>query len=164
MATCAKCGGQLLEGATFCGSCGTPVASPASPSVAAGGGPAAAAAPATASSGLAPNVAGALAYVTLIPPILFLVMEPYNRDKFIRFHSFQCLFLTGAAIVASIAVMILTFIIGLVPVIGWIIGLLLWLGFCLGFFVLWVLCIYKAYQNQCWQIPVIGKLAAQQAG
>ncbi len=129
----------------------------------ASGGAAATAAP-TASSGLAPNVAGALAYVTLIPAILFLVMEPYNKDKFIRFHSFQCLFFTGGLIVASIVVMILSFILGLIPVIGWIIGLLLWLGFSIGFFVLWLVCLYKAYQNQCWQIPVIGKLAAQQAG
>lgn len=164
MATCAKCGGQLLEGATFCGSCGTPVASTVSTAPVASGGGTPTAAPAAASSGLAPNVAGALAYVTLIPPILFLVMEPYNKDKFIRFHSFQCLFLTGGVIVASIVVMILSFILGLIPVIGWIIGLLIWLGFSIGFFVLWILCIYKAYQNQRWELPVIGKLAAQQAG
>ncbi len=164
MATCAKCGGQLLEGATFCGSCGTPVTSTVSPSTAAGGGAAAAAAPATASSGLAPNLAGALAYVTLIPPILFLVMEPYNKDKFIRFHAFQSLFFHAAAIVIWIAVMILTFIIGLIPVVGWIIDILLWLGLGLGLFIVWILCLYKAYQSQRWELPVIGKLAAQQAG
>ncbi len=164
MATCAKCGGQLLEGATFCGSCGTPVTGAASPQPVAGGGGAAAATPAAATSGLAPNVAGALAYVTLIPPILFLVMEPYNKDKFIRFHSFQSLFFHAAAIVIWIAGMILTFIIGLVPVVGWIIDILLWLALGLGLFIVWVLCVYKAYQNQRWELPVIGKLAAQQAG
>lgn len=163
MATCAKCGGQLSEGATFCGSCGTPVSGQVSPApVAAGGGTATAAA--TTSTGLAPNVGGALAYVTLIPPILFLVMEPYNKDKFIRFHSFQSLFFHAAVFVAWIGVVILTFIIGLIPVIGWIIDILLYLALGVGLFILWIFCIYKAYQNERWELPVIGKLAAQQAG
>ena len=45
-----------------------------------------------AQSGLSDNAAGALAYVTIIPAIIFLVMEPYNKNRFIRFHSWQCLF------------------------------------------------------------------------
>ena len=164
MATCAKCGGQLTEGATFCGSCGTPVSGQVSPAPVAAGGGTATAAPATTSTGLAPNVGGALAYVTLIPPILFLVMEPYNKDKFIRFHSFQSLFFHAAVFVAWIGVVILTFIIGLIPVIGWIIDILLYLALGVGLFILWIFCIYKAYQNERWELPVIGKLAAQQAG
>ncbi len=163
MATCAKCGGQLSEGATFCGSCGTPVSGSVSPAPAAASGGTVTAS-ATTSTGLAPNVGGALAYVTLIPPILFLVMEPYNKDKFIRFHSFQSLFLHAGVFVAWIGVLILTFIIGLIPVVGWIIDILLYLALGLGLFIVWILCIYKAYQNQSWELPVIGKLAAQQAG
>ena len=39
---------------------------------------------------LAENIAGALAYLTFIPAIAFLVLDPYNKNRFARFHSVQC--------------------------------------------------------------------------
>ena len=47
--------------------------------------------PAPAAGGLSDNMAGALAYITFIPAIIFLVLEPYNKSAFIRFHSIQCI-------------------------------------------------------------------------
>ncbi len=81
MAFCARCGAQMAEGTTFCGSCGAAVGG------AAVGGTPPAAAPSIASTGITANVAGALAYFTFIPAIIFLVVDPYKNDKFIRFHS-----------------------------------------------------------------------------
>jgi uncharacterized membrane protein len=159
MAACAKCGATLAEGTGFCGSCGTPVA-------AAGGTPAVSAASgapgggaAGSSSGLAPNVAGALAYITIIPAIIFLVMEPYNKDRFIKFHAFQCLFLAAAGFAAGICLMVLN----VIPIIGTIISLLLFPLLWLAVFVLAVISAIKAYNNQKFMIPFIGKLAEQQA-
>ena len=51
---------------------------------------------------MAENVAGMLAYFTIIPAIIFLLIEPYNRNRFVRFHSFQCLFTAAALIVLHI--------------------------------------------------------------
>ncbi len=156
MAACAKCGATLAEGATFCGSCGTAVgAAPAAP--ASGG--AATAAPAASSGGLTSNVAGALAYLTIIPAIIFLVMEPYNKDRFVKFNAFQCLFLAGAAFVMYVCLAILA----VIPIIGWIIGLLFIPLVGLAVFILAVISAIKAYGNQKFMIPVIGKLAEQQA-
>ena len=42
--------------------------------------------------GLEDNVAGMLAYITIIPAIIFLVVEPFNKRRFVRFHSFQSIF------------------------------------------------------------------------
>ncbi len=153
MAFCAKCGGQLGDGVTFCAACGAPV----------GGGAVAAVPAAGAGSGLASNVAGALAYVTIIPAIIFLVMEPYNKDKFIKFHSFQCLFFAATMFVLSIAMMFVGFILAFVPVVGWILDLLIWLTIGLGSLILVIFMIYKAYSGQKFMLPVIGKLADQQA-
>ncbi len=153
MAFCAKCGGQLGDGVTFCAACGSPV----------GGGAVAAAPTAGAGSGLAPNVAGALAYVTIIPAILFLVMDPYNKDKFIKFHSFQCLFFAAAMFVLSIAMMFVGFILAFVPVVGWILDMLIWLAIGLGSLILVIFMIYKAYSGEKFMLPVIGKLADEQA-
>ncbi len=44
-----------------------------------------------------------LAYVTIIPAIIFLVLEPYNKNRFIRFHSFQSIFFCVALIALSVA-------------------------------------------------------------
>ena len=67
----------------------------------------AAAAPApsapVAASGLQDNVAGMLAYITIVPAIIFLVMAPYNQNKFIRFHAFQSIFLNVGMIAYFIA-------------------------------------------------------------
>lgn len=107
----------------------------------------------TAQSGLSDNAAGALAYVTIIPAIIFLIVEPYNKNSFIRFHSWQSIFL-GIAFVA------IHIVLGIIPLIGWLILLLL----DLGFLVLWIVVILKALKGERFQLPIIGKFAAQQAG
>jgi uncharacterized membrane protein len=159
MATCTKCGAVLVEGSGFCGSCGTPVAAGS----AAAGGSAPAAATSVGSSGLAPNIAAMLAYFTLIPAIIFLVVEPYNRDRYVRFHSFQSLFFHIAWIMLWIGMIFLGMALGVIPVVGWIIHILLDLALGLGGFILWVVLVIKAYGNQKFHLPVIGKMAEEQA-
>src|SRR5262245_7730099 len=42
---------------------------------------------------LKPNVAGMLCYpLSFITGMLFLVLTPYNRDRFVRFHAWQSIF------------------------------------------------------------------------
>jgi uncharacterized membrane protein len=159
MAACAKCGASLAEGATFCGSCGTPVGAAGAAPASGGAAPAGGATPAAGSGGLTSNVAGALAYVTIIPAIIFLVMEPYNKDKFIKFNAFQCLFLAGTAFAAYIGLLILN----ILPIVGTILYILCIPLVGLTVFVLAVISAIKAYNNQKFMIPVIGKLAEQQA-
>ena len=50
------------------------------------------------------NVAGLLCYILgFITGIIFLVIEPYKNDKFVRFHAFQSIFFNVALIVFWIA-------------------------------------------------------------
>lgn len=147
---CASCGGQMEDSATVCAKCGSAVGQP--------GGAAAAPAPAVTSGGMEDNVAGMLAYVTIIPAIIFLVMEPYNKKPFVRFHAFQNIFFC----VAWIAMWIVLAIIGMIPVIGWLTWIL-WPIIGLAGFVLWVVLLLKAYQNQKFKLPFIGDLAEKQA-
>ena len=108
--------------------------------------------PQPAASGLSDNMAGALAYITFIPAIIFLVMEPYNKSAFIRFHSIQCI----AFCVVSFGIHLA---LGFIPIIGWAISLLL----SVVFFILWILCILKASKGEWYKLPVIGDFAMQQA-
>ena len=106
-------------------------------------------------AGLSDNVAGALAYVTFIPAIIFLVIDPFKNRRFVRFHSFQCLFFNAFAFVVMFALGTLTSIIGLF-------GFGLFPLLQLAFFVVWLLVVIKAYQGQEFRLPIIGDLAAKQ--
>jgi uncharacterized membrane protein len=106
-----------------------------------------------AQSGLSDNAAGALAYVTIIPAIVFLIVEPYNRNRYVRFHAWQSIFLGIAAFAVDT---VLSFI----PIVGWI---LLPVAM-LGFLILWIVVLLKALKGQRFKLPLIGKFAEQQAG
>jgi uncharacterized membrane protein len=154
MATfCTKCGAAVSEGTTFCGSCGTPVT---------GAAPAAG----IQVTGMTSNVAAALTYLLgFITGIIFLVIEPHNKDPFVRFNAFQSIFLSIAYIVFSMVVGVF-FGMVLIGSLGFLFGLMtLALRLVeLGFFLLWLFLMYKAYKNERCSLPIIGPLAAKQAG
>lgn len=102
-------------------------------------------------TGLSDNAAAALAYITIIPAIVFLLVAPYNTKSFIRFNAFQCLGLALCWIAISIVLM--------VPLLGWIVGGLAYLAA----FVYWILCIVNASKGVTFKVPVIGNYAAQLA-
>ncbi len=156
MAFCAKCGAQLAEGTSFCASCGTPVGSVA-------GGPGA---PVAAGTPMSSNVAGLLAYILgFISGIIFLVIEPYKNDQFVRFHAFQSIFFNVALIVFWIAYSIVTGLLGIASL-GFLAVAMGLVGLLVSLAVLayWIFLMYKAYNHELYKIPFIGDLAAKQAG
>ena len=109
------------------------------------------------------NIASALCYVMgLLTGILFLVLEPYNKNKTIRFHAFQSIFFNvavdrvrihcaldfGASWCASRSGA------------GWPRGLPGLRPGCPGGV---AFLMYKAYNNQKFKLPIIGDLAEKQA-
>jgi uncharacterized membrane protein len=160
MAFCASCGTQMADNAAFCPNCGKA----AGQASGAGASPARAPAPssgytappASAAAPIEENIAGMLAYFTIIPAIIFLLIEPYNRNRFVRFHSFQCLFTAAALIVLHVCLSFLSYALPLIMFPIW--GLL-----GLAEFALWVLLVIKAYQHQLFKLPIVGDLAEKQA-
>lgn len=174
MAFCPNCGTQLADNVAFCPNCGKAVGQ-ASPGTASAAPPPtpppapeasynAQAAPVVAAAPLAENVAGMLAYFTIIPAIAFLLIEPYNRNRFVRFHSFQCLFVAATLVVIDVVLMILSSILHLVPLIGWAVTAIMWPIYSLAVLALWLLLVIKAYQHQIYKLPIVGDLAEKQAG
>lgn len=163
MAACAKCGSVVSDGTSFCSVCGSPIPGVGSP-VAPPPPPPPIAPMGAASAGMTSNVAGALAYLFgLVTGIIFLVLDPYKRDPFVRFHAFQSIFLNVALIIfgivwSNIIVMGLLSL-GFLWTIFSLIGTLVYLAF----FLLWLFLMYRAYNNETYKIPVIGDIAAKQA-
>jgi uncharacterized membrane protein len=111
---------------------------------------------------MADNAASALCYVFgLITGILFLVLEPYNKNRTIRFHAFQSIFLNIAVIVVVIALSIFDVLV--LHLLGWWLVWLVWIVVRLACFALWIYMIVTTYQGRTTVLPLIGPLAQQQA-
>jgi len=159
MAFCAKCGAQLNAGSGFCAACGTavsgqnvttPSGAAAAPAQSSAGAP---------SAGMTDNVAAALSYIWIVG-LIFLLIEPYNKNRVVRFHAFQSVFY-------GVAWMILWFgmhiVFAIMPFLGLLI-LPIYALIGLGGFVYWLFLAFKAYNNEQYKIPIIGEIAAKQAG
>ncbi len=103
-------------------------------------------------SGMQSNVAALLSYVVIIA-IVFLIVEPFKNDKFVRFHAFQSIFYW-------IAVIVIFMLIGMVfPLSIW---LVVYWPLRLLSFILMIFLMYKAYNNEKFKLPFIGDLAEKQ--
>jgi len=164
MAHCTKCGASLTERRAFCGSCGAANGAPAVATTSASGA-AVAVAPVAAGTGLTMNLAAALSYALgAITGVIFLVLDPYKTDPFVRFHAMQSVLFSVACIIISIAWSIVVGI--LVSIAGfWVltIDVPLRLLFGLGIFGLWLYVMFQAYSQREFRIPFIGNFAAKHA-
>jgi uncharacterized membrane protein len=139
------CGTQIPDGAATCAAC-------------AGRAPAATAPALSNAAGMTDNVAGMLAYFTFVPAVIFLVMEPYNKSRFIRFHAWQSLLFNAAWFALWFVLKIIVHI----PLFGWLTFLFLPLVLLAGFAV-WLILVLKANQGQMYKLPTIGDMAEKQA-
>ncbi len=96
------------------------------------------------------NMMGAVSYLLgFITGIIILLLE--KQSKFVRFHAMQSTILFGG-------VFIVNFALGFIPIIGWLVGLLL----SFATFILWIVCMWKAFQGEMYKVPFVGDLAEKQ--
>jgi|SRR5699024_1193633 len=101
-------------------------------------------------TGLDENLAAALTYpLGVLSGLIFLIIEKENR--FIKFHAIQSIFV-------SIALFVLSFVLGFIPVLGIIISLLS----TPIIIIFLVILAFKAYKGEWVKVPVIGDLAEKQ--
>jgi uncharacterized membrane protein len=178
---CPVCHNEVAPQATFCNHCGAPLAAaapqqPPVPPQAAYPPPQAPpaytappqgypqAAPAG-SSGLSPNSAAAIAYITIIPAILFLILEPYNKIPLVRFHSFQSIGLAILWFVLWFAVFVVSMFFAFIPGFHLLFFLfpMIHFGIFIVMFIAWLMAILKASKGEFYKLPLIGDFAMKQA-
>lgn len=81
--------------------------------------------------------------------IIFLLLE--KESKFVRFHAMQSTILFGGLFIVNMAL-------GFIPILGWLLGLFL----SLGAFIMWIICMWKAFQGEMYRIPKIAEIADKQ--
>lgn len=96
-------------------------------------------------TGLPKTTAAALSYV--LGPITGVVFYVLEKDPFVRFHAMQ-------SIVVFIIIFVLQWVFGFTIVLLPLVPLLSILGF-----ILWLLLIYKAWQGEEWEVPILGSYA-----
>ena len=94
MSACQSCGATLAAETRFCQTCGSPTESRSDFSVSAvESSTAVAVMPPSGKTGsktMDTNVVGALTYLAgFVTGIVFLVLDPYKSNSFVRFHAFQ---------------------------------------------------------------------------
>jgi uncharacterized membrane protein len=169
MSSCQSCGASLAAGIHFCQSCGAPtelIGQVSGAAVQSSAGVAVAPPAGSGSQTMETNVVGALTYLAgFITGIVFLVLDPYKSNSFVRFHAFQSIFFNVAWVAFWIVWMILSAV--LTPLTAGVFGLIalpLMLIFALAGFGIWIFLMYQAYQQKLFQLPILGKFAAEQAG
>ena len=145
--SCPQCGIQMPDNTAFCPGCGWNTTRPVLGTT----------------GGIRDNIAAAMAYVTFIPAIVFLVAAPFKKNRFIRFHAFQSLLLTLAAVLAGLALKLIFLVLSLIPL-GHLLLLLISAIVLLGCVILWLVLMVKALQGDLFRLPLIGGLAERQAG
>jgi uncharacterized membrane protein len=147
--SCPHCAAQMPETAAFCPGCGRPlpVATRAEGRVGA----------------FPESIAGALAYITFIPAIAFLLIEPYKQNRFARFHSIQCLGLWVVAVVMAVVLKVLGLVLFIIPVLGHLLAVLISVVVGLACVVVWLVLVVKALQGEMFKLPVLGDFSEQRA-
>lgn len=99
------------------------------------------------SSGLSDNIAGGLAYITIIPAIIFLLIEPYKSRPFVRFNCFQNL----GIFIVQVVIGILAIFIHILSILSLLLGILA------------LVALVMAFVGKKFVIPGIGPIAESYA-
>jgi uncharacterized membrane protein len=110
-------------------------------------------------SGLSDNAAAGIAYITLIPAIIFLIVAPFKNSSYVRFHAWQSIFFFVAWAAIDILVGLIQ---NLVPSAVFLTMTVLQLV-NLAIFVVLVIVFVQAFNGKLFKLPVLGGLADQQA-
>jgi len=107
------------------------------------------------------NAAGALAYITVFPAIAFLVLLPYRKSAYVRFHAWQSVYLNLLAVVVYYA---LGFLAGsLKPTKAFFAASSFWI-FVLLWVLVWSFGAIKALNGTRFKFLFLGTLAERQSG
>ncbi|HET6181505.1 MAG TPA: hypothetical protein VFE61_31595 [Candidatus Sulfotelmatobacter sp.] len=110
------------------------------------------------------SFAGAVAYFTFIPAIVFLTADPYRKNHFVRFHAIQCLLVWVVVLATAATLRLIGIVLFIVPVAGPLLTWLISVIAGLAAFVLWLVLVVKALQGELFKLPVLGDFAEHHAG
>jgi len=115
------------------------------------------------STGLTPQVAGALAYLAG-PFSGALLLATENSSRFVKFYAWQAIIGLGALLLLALTFLVLAFAFLVVSATAF--WTMLWIAAVMAvtWLVTWALCLFQAYNGRVWRLPLLGPIAARRAG
>jgi uncharacterized membrane protein len=98
---------------------------------------------------------GALAYFSLIPAVVVLLLPAFRTHRFIRFHAWQSLLVWGTFLVVTIVALLLSNVAA--AMVFLFVGILA----TLAMLFLWIVLSIKAWQGERFELPWFGDLAGR---
>ena len=148
MPFCTQCGNNVGAADTFCGRCGARQANTAAPSPAH-----------DPLRNVSRRTAAMLCYIPLvgwIAAIVVLASPRFQRDRDLRFHAFQGIYLF---VVYLLVDWVVAPMFHLMPHPGWKLGVAVGGLLRLSILLAWVWMIIKTSQEQFFSLPIVGELA-----
>jgi len=109
------------------------------------------------------SILGTLAYLGVLPAIVFLAVPRLGSSRFVRFHSWQSILFAVASALAGLATRLLFFVLSVIPFGGFLLSWLLIGLVLLALVVLWGVLALKAALGEAFELPWLGPLAAHLA-
>lgn len=143
---CSHCSASMPEISGFCPACGRAVAqnSDSEPEVA----------------GVEPlsqdALLGAVAYLTILPAIVFLVVPAIRHKRYIRFHCWQSILLVVSTVIIAAVTRLVFAVLAAFPFLGFLLAWLVAGVVSLALVFLWVAIVIKAALGDAYELPFIG--------
>jgi len=111
-------------------------------------------------TGLDPNLAAALAYLSgPFSGVLILLVERAN--SYVRFHAWQSIVGLGALALLAVAMLLFSFATLLISPMVFTVMYRLSAVLAIFWVLVWGLCLVKAFTGSRWEMPVVGRYAAK---
>jgi len=101
------------------------------------------------------RVLGALAYLTIVPAVVFLLLPSFRGHRFLRFHAWQSIMIWAIFLVLTVVALLLS------NVAAAIVFLLFGILASLAMLFLWIVLSIKAWQGERFELPWLGEFAAR---
>ena len=148
--SCPDCGAQMPESAAFCPGCGRSMQIELTAKQKPGA--------------RRDNFLGAFAYVSFVPALVFLLVDPYRKNPFVRFHSIQCLLFWLVCVVLTVVVRVVLLGLLFIPIVGPLLAVLIVAVVALAAVFTWIVLLVKAFQGERFALPLIGNLSDKYSG
>ena len=149
---CPHCSAEMPEISAFCPACGRSVQESGDVGL-----------PELHATSTRDVLLGALAYVALVPAIVFLALPSLKASRFVRFHSWQSILFATTAVILAVCIRGLFAFFSLFPGTGFLLGVLASGLVFLALVFLWLVLVAKAVQGEAYEVPWLGHLAANLA-
>ena len=107
---------------------------------------------------------GGLAYVALLPAVLFLTLPSLKTSRFVRFHSWQSVFFAILTVILAGLMRGLFALFSVFPGAGFLFATLTVGLVFLAVVFLWLVLVIKAVQGESYELPWLGRIASGLAG